>query len=349
MKNITIIAAAAAFFAAVSCNNNLDIENPYEDSASGMTELTVSLPGITECETKATGQTAANESAINSCQVFVFRSDSGKLDASTYAGSLTASGEYSVKLKCTAGARKIYAVVNGLKDYTSTIKDETSLKALATDLKDNSVSSLFMVGSVSATLAEGACSVAVNVKRAAASVVLKKISVDMESAAYKGAGLFKVKKVYLLNVCGRTNFALDTKPSAVALDYWYAKLAEETDSAKKALITDDLATAVTIENGKSSSTEYTYYAYPNNCAHSTSKTFSQRATLLVVEAQLDGETYYYPLKLNSLESNKRYIITNLTVHRPGSKTPYEPVLFSSASANIKVADWAEGSSSNVEI
>lgn len=349
MKNVILSAAFAAILSLVSCHGNLDTDYPSAPLQGGQTTLTVSLEDELSFETKTTGQTEANEKSIKSCQIFVFRADNGKLDASTYVGSLNESGSYSVTLNCTSGSRNIYAVVNAVKDYTSSIKDETSLKALNTDLKDNAADALFMCGSASSTLAEGACSVAVTVKRAAASIILSKISVDMDAAAYQGAGLFKVTKVYLLNVCGRTNFAMTTKPSAVGTDYWYAQLKEETDSAKKKLISDDLSTAVTIENGASSTKKYTYYAYPNNCSHSTSKTFSQRATLLVVEAKLDGETYYYPLKFDSLESNKRYTVTNLTIHRPGSKTPYVPVLFSTASAAITVAAWGEGSSASVEI
>lgn len=349
MKNIITLAACAATLAFVGCNGKLSVDIPAGQLLDKPTSLTVSLDGAFSCETKTTGQTDANETAIKSCQVFVFRADNGKLDASSYAGSLTASGSTSLTLDCTSGSRNVYAIVNAAKDYTATVKDEASLKALNTDLKDNSANALFMSGSTSATLAEGACKVSVSVRRAAASIILNKISVDMDAAVYKGAGLFKVSRIYLVNVCGRTNFALSAKPSAVALDYWYAQLKEEADATKKKLISDDLSTPVTIENGASSSKKYTYYAYPNDCAHSTSKTFSQRATLLVVEAKLDGETYYYPLKFDSLESNKRYIISNLTIHRPGSKSPYVPVLFSTASANISVAAWGEGSTASVEI
>lgn len=349
MKNFNLPVAFAAALTLLSCEGTLDTGSSPFPGSEAPTTLTVSLEDEFSCETRATGQTEANETAVKSCQIFVFRTDNGMLDASSYAGSLDGAGTYSVTLNCTAGARNIYAVVNAGKDYTSTIKDEASFKALTTDLKDNAADALFMSGSASATLTEGACNVSVTVKRAAASIILSKISVDMDAAVYQGSGMFKVSKVYLLNVCGRTDFTMSMKPSAVAVDYWYAKLKEETDTAKKKLISDDLSSPVTIANGASSTKKYTYYAYPNDCAHSTSKTFSQRATLLAVEAKLDGETYYYPLKLDSLESNKRYTITNLTIHRPGSKTPYVPVLFSTASASITVAAWGEGSSSSVEI
>lgn len=349
MKNINLLAAFAVTLTLLSCNDVLDIAVPSPSDADGRTALTVTLDDIFSCGTKTSGQTEANESAIKSCQVFVFRVDNGKLDASSYSGSLSSAGGCSVTLNCTAGARKVYAVVNAAQDYTSSVKDESSLLALTTDLKDNSAGALFMVGSASATLSEGSCSVSVSVSRAAASISLNRISVDMHAAAYKGKGMFKVNRIYLLNVCGRTNFALNANPASIAADYWYAKLQKETDSAKKALIADDFASPVTIENGASHDKTYTYYAYPNNCAHSTSVSFSQRATLLVVEATLDGETYYYPLKFDKIEGNKRYVISNLTIHRPGSKSPYEPVLFSTANASISVAAWGAGSTASVEI
>ena len=346
MKNITLLAALAATFAVISCNRNLELESP---SPEGTVHLKVELPGLVECQTKVTGQTDAAENNISNCQVFVFRTDNGKLDACSFDSSLQNAGQFSVDLDCTVGERRIWAIVNAAADYTSTIRDESSLKALTTDLKDNASNSLFMIGNATSNLTEGTCSVSVSVKRAAASIILQKISVDMVAPAYRGAGLFKVEKIYLLNVCGRTNFALDTQSSSVSPDYWYARLQEETDSAKKRLVADDLASPLTIENGSSSATKYTFYAYPNDCAHSTSSTFSPRATLLVVEARLDGQKYYYPFQFESLKSNSRYIISNLTVHRPGSASPYEPVLFSTATANITVAGWDEAAGKNVEI
>lgn len=344
MKNITFMAAVAATFIAFSCRGTLGTDNP-----SGTVRLTVDLPGLVDCETRVTGQTESSETAISNCQVFVFRTDNGMLDACSYEASLQKNGQYSVSLDCTVGERRIYAVVNAPADYTSTIRDEAALKALTTDLKDNAPNALLMIGSATSTLTEGACGVSVSVKRAAASIILQKISVDMDAPAYRGAGLFTVERIYLLNVCGRTNLALDMQPSDVPAEFWYSKLQEETDSEKKKLIADDLATALTINNGDSSDVQYSFYAYPNNCPHSVSSTFTPRATLLVVEARLDGEKYYYPFQFDSLRSNSRYIITNMTVHRPGSSSPYEPVLFSAASANVTVAGWEDGASRNVEI
>ena len=344
MKNITLCAAFAAILITVSCKGTLETDN-----LGGKVRLTVDLPGLVDCETRVTGQTENSEIAISNCQIFVFRADNGMLDACSYEASLQKNGLHSVSLDCTVGQRRIYAVVNAAVDYTATIHDEEAFKAVTTDLKDNAANALLMTGSATSTLTEGACSVSVSVKRAAASVILQKISVDMDAPAYRGAGLFKVEKIYLLNVCGRTNLALDMPPSDIPEEYWYAKLQEETDAEKKKLIADDLASALTIENGTSSDIRYSFYAYPNNCPHSVSSTFSQRATLLVVEARLDGEKYYYPFQFESLRSNSRYIISNLTVHRPGSSSPYEPVLFSTASANVTVAGWDEGARRDVEI
>lgn len=339
MKTKSIIAAfivAALSILISSCNKE-------EIAESGdICSLTVTIPETVECSTKVTGQTDAKESNIKNLQVFVFR-DNGLLDASVYTTMTSTSGSASVNLKCTVGARSVWAVANAPSDLTTQIRDATSLGAITTNLKDNAADALLMVGSVSKSLTEGNCSVEIPVRRAAASIELEKISVAMESEAYKTSGAFKLKKIYLVNVCGQTNYALTLSPGSVSTSNWYGKLAEETSSPAKALISDDLATPVSIDNGTSYSTVHTFYAYPNNCAHSTSSTFSRRATLLVVEAELSGELYYYPLKFDSLVSNKRYVITNLTIKRPGSKTPYEPVLFSTASATVTVTPWDSSS------
>lgn len=340
MKNIINVISLVSFavLTVMSCN-----KMPAGEE-NGRCELTVTLAGSDEYVTKSTGQSEADEKHISNCQVFVFRKDNGKLDASTYNPSMDGAGSCSVSLNCTVGQRIIWVVVNAPEDYSSRIMDETSLKAVTTDLKDNRKTALLMVGNKEQVLNEGACSVDIPVTRAAASIVLQKITVDMEARAYQKPDILKVRKIYLLNVCGRTNLAFDINPSAVSDDCWYSKLSEESDPDSKALISDDLSTPVVIGNGGSDDTVYTFYAYPNSCAHSVTSPFSPRATLLVVEAELAGELYYYPLKFDSLESNKKYVISNLTIRRPGSGNPYEPVLFSAATSAVSVKEWGDGAS-----
>lgn len=335
---------AAMILTLVSC------EKTQEVSGTGICNLTVRMPGLSEYETKVTGQSEANEKHICNCQVFVFRDDNGKVDASGYFGTMDAGGSCSVDLNCTVGKRHIWVLVNTAGDYTLQIEDEQSLKALYTELKDNSKNALFMVGSdLNANLNEGACTVNIGVKRLAATIVLQNLTIDMESKSYRKPGVFKLQKVYLLNVCARTSISEpDNVSGTITEDYWYARLSEETDSSRKGLVSDDLATPVLVDNGSSHSTSYTFYAYPNKCPHSVTTPFSPRATLLVVEAELDGEKYYYPLSFEKLESNHRYAVS-ITIKRPGSKNPYEPVLYSAASTSITVDDWDEGDTRNETI
>ena len=99
--------------------------------------------------------------------------------------------------------------------------------------------------------------------------------------------------------------------------------------------------------------ENAMYAYPNptqsdNLEGSTGMykgpeggPWSIRPTRLVIEATLDGQLYYYPITLPSLEYNKSYEISNLVITRPGSDDPDMPVVGFDVPFHITVNDWTQ--------
>lgn len=315
MKNFFYILGTALLTAFVlsSCNKTID---PTVQCASDEQRfpLEVRLGGsAVQIETRATGETAgisAGESKVNSLQVLVFRGD--QLDA--YARSATASANVS----CTEGSRTIYAAVNA--PDLSGISTLTALKSKLVDLSDNTSASFVMIGEKVVTIPLTS-SVSIEVERIVSRVVIKSISRDFESPSLAGLP-FKVEKIYLINAAGNAKFDLSGAPSK-----WYNEGSNK--SQVTALLSDTPATA--IANESSYSTAHYFYTMPNLT--------TTKKTLLVIETTLDTRKYYYPIELPALEHNCSYEISKVTVKRPGSDSPTDPVNSSSASFTVMVTPW----------
>ena len=339
----TRIIIAAAILALAACTRLPETGMVIDTDGDGQCVLNVNFSSGTA--TKSTGQTKADEDAINNVTLFVFRNETGyKLDASSYtavtpAATQAGSGTpYTASLKCTVGAKKIYVVVNAASDLTASVACEADLLACTTNLKDNGTSSFFMLGSTEVTVSGAQYNVHIPVYRFVSSVRLEKITNLMEAKAYQADGKFVVNNIYLTNVVGKTRFDKTTLPSALSSEFWLARLKGENN----ALIYDSGVNAtVNYGTDKCYKTTHTFYAYPNDCEASENSVWTQRATMLVIEATLDGVKYYYPVAVRPLESNRQYVITNFIIRRPGSNNPWEEVHTSTASIEIEVAPWGE--------
>ena len=100
-----------------------------------------------------------------------------------------------------------------------------------------------------------------------------------------------------------------------------------------------------VTSSKSYDKVHTFYAYPNSESYVSNGTWSKRATMLVVETTFKGAsdaaptTYYYPIAVENLESNKKYIIPEIIITRLGSQDPYEEVTFADCTFSVTVKDW----------
>lgn len=307
MKTKTFICALLGIVSLASCNKTIsEVEYPEGELCSlvvnASSEISVKTTGSKETIT-------ANEKLIKTLQVFVFRGDF--LDA--YQKATTSS----VSLTCTAGERRVYAVVNA--PDLSSISSKSALEAYLVDLSANTASSLVMIGVANATL-PGEETVNIAVNRMVARVVVNKISREFESASL-GALKFVVKGIYLSDVAGNGSISGAAAPSK-----WYNTSNKKDDCP--ALLSDK-PNAEIADKGAYSTTHY-FYSMPNKVAQKTK---------LVVEAQLGDKTFYYPIELPALESNKSYEIANILVKRPGADTPDAPVTSDAITFSVSVNDW----------
>ena len=314
-----MMAAVAAVFGTMSCKKDnvpsMNHGNANVPVDGERTELTV---GIATGMTKSTTITADDEVKVNNLQVFVFRGDA--LDAYGVADNAS-----TVTVSCTKGNREVYAVVNApdLKD----IATKTDLLAAKSALSDNDESNFVMIGKTNADL-PSELPVNVEVDRIVSKVVLKTVNRAFTSAALAALN-FSIDEIFITNVAGDVNYGLTDNPLE-----WYNKMDYNSEIA---MFTHD-APAASVVNEEAYSTQHTFYCYPNKAADSDATSWSPRRTRLVLKTTLGTDTYYYPVTLPELENNKSYEL-ELTITRPGSDSPDNPVSFADCTFSISVKPW----------
>ena len=314
-RKLIYAVAALAVTCVVSCKKDMMVAEDTS-SDSGVTELTV---GINRSLTKSTTITDGDEVKINSLQVFVFRDDA--LDAYASVENLS-----EVTLSCTKGERTVYALVNA--PDMSHISSKKALLATRTSLSNYPEYGFEMIGSKDVVLPQTS-TITIDVTRIVSSVVLKQVTRNFTTPALMDLE-FKIDEVYLLNVADDITYAL-TGTS----EYWIN--AGCYDGSLPELTHD--SPELNIENEDYRPLNYRYYAYPNDSEDSIDENWCPRRTRLVLKTSLGGKVYYYPITLPELEPNKSYEIENLTITRPGSDDPDEPVTFQEATFNINVLPW----------
>ena len=319
-------------------------ENPSEQVPEGTQMATLEVNVSDGVATRATSvKDSQIGTAAGDIQVLVFNS----------AGNLVGFGENAasssnISISVPTGSIKCYAVVNSSEDLSSVSKEST-LTSKVSYLKNNSVTKMEMIGSASKTIASGANNVSIPVKRFAAKVQIDKITPAFTAPAHK-AQEFKLTGIYLVNVNGSCPYTLTS--TAGSTDYWYNKMKYVSGDCN-ALISDKLSSPVTLQASADAVTPYTtshyLYCYPNPVTtDSSSSSWSNRYTRLVVETTLGGTTYYYPVNIPTPAANTLYQITNMKITGLGSDSPDKLVEKGSLSVSITVTDWSTGFSKEVE-
>lgn len=324
MKRIFISACIASCLFTGCTEKSCDYVEPSGEVAL----LNVSVP--VSSMTKTTG--TDGESALNTLQVFVFRSD-GTLEISVGGTS------GNVKLECSTGQKDIIALVNApsMDDVT----DKKTFESKVSSLTDNQAGSFVMYGSRSENVSMESGTVEIQVARLVARISVHKITNALSSEQYRDAEL-ELRGVYLLNVAGDAKYSGGHTPSV-----WYNRQKVEPHPE---LLTEDMDINSKIEPGRSYNTSHYFYCYPNPVdSDSVDSNWSPRYTRIVIEVSLDGKTYYYPISIPGIQKNHTYRIEELVITRPGSLDPDIPVTLEEAIFNISVSPWETGVSESVTI
>ena len=245
-----------------------------------------------------------------------------------------------IVLECTVGKKTVVVLVNA--PVYSEISTLEGLKSTMSYLTENWLGEFVMEGMTAVEVTSAPLTqVEIPVYRKVAKVELQSLKVLFNMPQYMRLP-FKVSSVYLINVPAAAPY-FSTAESPV----WLNKsgyVAEDDNT----LIYDDMG-GVQVSDLLLYKSHNVFYSYPNNSTtDSFSTTWSPRHTRLVVEAMLGDRTYYYPVTLPKLESNKKYSVS-LTITRPGADTPDSVVDKNDGIFSIEVQDWDDGGFVNTEI
>ena len=296
-------ACAAAFILAGCAKVNPD----HATSDDELQVLTISVASeASTAGTKVYGA-AADDARINNVQAFVFNRH-GLFETS--ATSTTSV----VQCSCTAGEKQVIVLVNA--DTETEVRDIADLSARTVDLADCDVDNLVMVGQGSVTVG-AATGVPITVKRLASKVVLGDVYLSFADRAHSGLS-FELKSVYLMNAAGHRAY-IDDNVSPM----WYNEDGYDAATCPSFLY-DEITGGVLQSGGTQYSTDHYFYCYPN----STSK-----PTRMVIEAEIEGQTYYYPIVLDNLAPNNSY---NYTVTIKSLGLDFPDMTFDKKNLNVTV-------------
>lgn len=330
MHRSAILIAACTLLAGCS------IKDDRSNCSTCPVELTVDVDG--DRSTKTTS--GIEDSRVNGMQVFVFRMD-GTLD-----GSSSASGS-SVTVSCTAGERVICAVVNA--PSVGRVTTLAALRRKVSQLQENTPSNFIMYGQQEKIVAVRS-SVTLPVTRLLAKITIERISTDWTAEAYRTSE-FRLTGLYVINAAGEWPLYRvcdsESTPEPYIPDLWFNQRRNNGDVPS--LLSDSFA-PVSIPNKGSYAVSHSFFCYPNPVmSDSSDETWCPRKTRLVVEADLDGTTYYYPVTFNAVEPNRSYVVRGLTITRPGALDPDMPLDSEDLSCTVIVTDWLTGDEINERI
>lgn len=325
-----IFVAASVLAAVISCERNEGPQPVNADAEKAMLEVRMVADA-----TKVSGEGGAEENAVSDYQVLVYDMTSRSLEAYEKPGPEAVD----VRFQCRVGIKEVVVLANA-PDMSDMISYDDFLKEKSF-LSDNSVGQLVMEGHAPMDLTASGASVTVDLRRMVSKVILDGITVDFEHDGYDDLD-FVLKKIYLTNVAGDMTYSAETADPAI----WYNKIVQTSSDDVDGLILETLSD-VSLKGATDYTSSHHFYCYPNPYKNDDfSSMWSPRPTRLVVEAELGGETFYYPVSLPVLERNNRYHVS-LHIVRPGARTPEQDMDRQAASFTINIVGW-QGSSSVTE-
>ena len=174
-----------------------------------------------------------------------------------------------------------------------------------------------------------------------ARVSVRSISCKFSSGAYSGARLKNVK-IYLTNVCSRTK-VFETGMSMPSEIINCGRLSETDLSSMEhpEMVFCRLQDEIGPEPVRP---DVSLYCYANN---SPLESAGSPFTRLVIEGEINGKVYYYPLEINRLKgkgdgvARGRHYIFDITITRKGTDSPDTPAENIAAGMGMEIAEWVE--------
>lgn len=362
IKRVALVLVMASI-ALVSCKKN-DNPNSLNASEEGVLKLKImanNLPisynmvdYVSDGTTKSVGssnENTANDLKIKTLEVFIFNSVTGNLDC--YKKYTSSDNLSLIEIKTQVGSKVIYAIANSHKEDWNGIVSLDLFKKQVTSLKEENFGDFTMVGSTNATLSNSSTAT-LSIKRLISKIVLDEIKVSFNGTPYEGEVLSNVK-AYLINVSGSKYYHDNSNVTPAQILNYKGFVPSDTLSAKMPrMLYENVASSI---GTTAFSTPLYFYSYENLLAEETT---DNRFTKLVIQGDLKGKTYYYPILINregygyvaanghqGIQSNTVYRI-KVTIKKTGSDSPDIVIQNGTFSITTTIEDWNNTESSDIE-
>lgn len=328
-----------------SCEKKAETSFSNEE-VNGMTAVELK---INDMSTKALTDNGA-ETRFNSIQVFLYSIDSD--------GNQKYDSYYNFDSgKTDNTSHTIYIDLNkdDITSYRTVVYANHPAITPGSTLHDWSlfanekVDNFQMVGQSTNTIDELASSkkISVSAIRQCSKITVKEIALDWKNSA-NSLKSFKLKGMYLMDVPGvfKNNYDINT---SIAEDnsLWHNKKGH-TSNSHDALLYDEIDNADVTENTPYT-TKHIFYGYISALnEYYTTEEWKPSGTRLIIEAEFDGKTCYYAVRVNGADGsepmsdirNKHFIFDRITITKPGSDQPYSALPEETGiTVSVSIAPW----------
>lgn len=273
---------------------------------------------------------------VSSLDIFIFNDDSLKALDSHQRISQVQPGV--VRACSRSGKKLIFLLANipeGSVDWARASRYE-SFQACCAKLSEETSQTPVMTAKA-ALKAGSEKSVRLTLEPMMAQIRIQSISCDFSGKPYSGQSMKNVR-FYLTNASGLCEFGTARRPS-VFLNCGKLDPAEMSTLKDRNLLFHDYGKEI---GTKPVNPGTTLHAYPNT---GDGNEIGKPATRLVIEGEIDGTTYYYPINLK-LEKNVSYEY-GITINRKGTLDPDTPIEVDAVSINCTAKEWTDKGSSLV--
>lgn len=253
-------------------------------------------------------------------------------------------GEQVLNIASTSGEKLLMACANSKHTFHDwyEIYSPTGLKGMKIDLEDEIREFPVMCGAVRFITGENVGqAIELEFKRISAEIVLHSLSSDFTGRAYEGEKLQNIK-VYLTNINVTSSIWDET-----GIPERYMNQGRLNNDDVEAF-TDPSLIYQEIDGEVGTTSVYPdirLRCYPNTCADEGPGTAFTR---LVIQADIQGETWFWPIDINRLEENGDIGVHRNTIYRydiiirrKGSADPDTAVSTGDIDIKVEIKEWKE--------
>ncbi len=351
MKRIALLLFSTLIFAA-SCekeqtkNSCSESEQPKEPA---LLSINISTPA-----TKASGSehgNSASDSKINSLDILIFNNaegaEYGLIEVYKNFTGDQLSDLSNIKILTTTGQKKLFIIGNShISNTLKSITKYSDFQAIESSLLKENTGDFCMIYTADREFSYYN-SLTANLARFVSRIKLGSLKTNFVGGPFEGMSLNNVK-IYLLNAHS-TKLMHDGKEpnNGRILNYKQANISDYQNSGIESFLYEAIDEPLT-PTGEITSRYF--YCYENLI---DSETALNRYTRLVIEGELNGKTYYYPISINrnmfgyvhtnrhcGVQRNTSYTI-NCVISGVGSNNPDHIIEKKTITISVNITDWEE--------